>query len=611
MKMLFMRLALITVSLLTFSLPVSAGQLDDYYLRYFGELPGSAIQKAVLFPAVAPAGPPQCGTPVKHGLSHNWHKLEPATRKILAKQLAAPVLSGESQYASSGGHFLIHYATTGSDTPAPPAGYNLSGWLQQIGDVFESVYAQYTTAYGYLPPPVFGRYDIYLRDLVPFGIYGQTSTGQAFPTVNFPYAYSSYIEIDKDFTNNLYTKSNLYFPVESLQITAAHEFQHAIQYGYNYYFDIWYAEATSTWYEDELYDGINQLYGYIPNWFSNSLLALDTTTDLAAGGGYGRWIFNRYLAEQHGTSIVRRAWEHLASLSPSTSPTNSSGDIRMAPVLNSLLQTPPYNSSLGSDFFGFAKRVYIRDWNAATVSHPQEVYLVHPYAPALTFGNYPAAANRAMERYSFAFFRLTPSATVPTMILNLARTSGIRTALFKKTAGSLSEITANNDGSYTVTGFGLMSPAFDEVVLLAVNTTDVDNHQISFSTNGNPVTVTEPVITSTSGGGGGGGGCFIATAAYGSYLHPQVRVLRDFRDNYLLANAAGRTFVALYYRVSPPLADFIARHELLRGMTRLALTPVVAVVAHPVSSGTALLLAAAMLYLPLRRRYKAGLQISR
>jgi hypothetical protein len=49
-------------------------------------------------------------------------------------------------------------------------------------------------------------------------------------------------------------------------------------------------------------------------------------------------------------------------------------------------------------------------------------------------------------------------------------------------------------------------------------------------------------------------GCYIATAVYGSYDAPEVRVLRTFREDVLAQSMAGRIFIQFYYAVSPPIA---------------------------------------------------------
>ena len=93
--------------------------------------------------------------------------------------------------------------------------------------------------------------------------------------------------------------------------------------------------------------------------------------------------------------------------------------------------------------------------------------------------------------------------------------------------------------------------------------------------------IAESVSSGGGGGGssggddGGGGGCFIASAAYRSLLEPYVKVLSDFRDRFMLTNLIGKSFVRLYYTYSPPIAEFIAKHDNLRGLVRVSLLPVV------------------------------------
>jgi hypothetical protein len=81
------------------------------------------------------------------------------------------------------------------------------------------------------------------------------------------------------------------------------------------------------------------------------------------------------------------------------------------------------------------------------------------------------------------------------------------------------------------------------------------------------------------GGKAEGGHCFVATAAYGSYDHPHVRILRQFRDEVLLPTSTGRLFVHQYYSASPPMADWLREHPTARWMARTALWPVTLTVA--------------------------------
>lgn len=513
-------------------------ELDTYYLQQFGELPQAA--KSLLKSPQAKTVH-KCGMPLKHDLKRDWQKLADDTRKTLAKYLEKPVLAGERVMTSTGGHFRIHYATSGADAP-PPADNNANSipdWIETVAATFETVYTREITQMGYSVPPV-APYNVYLQNMYYFGLTdSDILTGQS---------ATSYITIENDFAEEGFQASipgndtPYNTSVKALQITAAHEFHHVIQFGINYYFEPWYSEATSSWIEDEVYDTVNQLYSYADDYFAN------TAASLNAGDGYSRWIFNRSLFEQfYPQDIVWKIWEDFAAeLAPP-----SGADIPMLPFIDKVLKSQ--RGSLAASFFSFAKQVYLRDWS----SHTDEIANFSAVsAIPVSADTFYAVPSPNLPEYSFTYYKIShqTNSTTPLTISYPDKSAYFQVVAFKDSD--------KTEYPYNAATQTITIPVFaagDSIYLLVCNSTPI------------------PVSGGGSGGsgGGGGGGCFIATAAYGSSLHPDVMTLRHFRDNYLVTNAPGRAFVTAYYRISPPIAAFIAKHEFARTVVRLLLTPII------------------------------------
>ncbi|MCB9047797.1 MAG: hypothetical protein H6556_00095 [Lewinellaceae bacterium] len=70
-------------------------------------------------------------------------------------------------------------------------------------------------------------------------------------------------------------------------------------------------------------------------------------------------------------------------------------------------------------------------------------------------------------------------------------------------------------------------------------------------------------------------GCYIATMAYGDYDHPQVKVLREFRDSVLQKSATGRWMIKMYYHYSPNLVDYMKDKKAVNRMIRNVLDRII------------------------------------
>ena len=93
---------------------------------------------------------------------------------------------------------------------------------------------------------------------------------------------------------------------ESIKVTAAHEFHHAVQSGYDGFEAQWLMEATAVSMEEQVYDEINDCYQYLPSWFNEPHKSLDDQSD----HWYGSFIYPQYIYEHLGGYLtLRKIWQ--------------------------------------------------------------------------------------------------------------------------------------------------------------------------------------------------------------------------------------------------------------------------------------------------------------
>jgi hypothetical protein len=239
-------------------------------------------------------------------------QLGASERAAADRLLARPT----AEQSTCGAHICVHWiegGTDGVDTTDVSPNNSIPDYVDLVLSTLEHVHNTYVHAGYRSPKPDKGRggnnkRDIYLSNLGDQFLYGYCTTDQK--KIGPPWDVWSFCVLDNNDTEPIF---NAHTPTENMQVTAAHEYFHAVQFAYDVGEDTWLMEATATWAEDELYDNVNDNFQYLENGqMRKPGKALDGS--FANGNYYGNWAFFRYLTERLGKSkgglpvIIRDIW---------------------------------------------------------------------------------------------------------------------------------------------------------------------------------------------------------------------------------------------------------------------------------------------------------------
>ncbi len=226
-------------------------------------------------------------------------------RKVMVS--AVPKLDRE--YRSPGGFFNIHYTLSGDNAVFLGTRYRdgVPAYVRVVAEAFDRVKTFTCGTRGFRQPVLSGgktAIDVHIYNLK--GLFGYTSAlGKLISRETGIKTAPCYICIDNNFSRSKGFEKD---PHDCIRVTAAHEFFHAVQYAYNVDADIWWKEASATWNEDEVYNGVNDYVRYIDNYFKAPHKPLEDSS-------YGGVVFVKYLSENlGGYETIRKIWENHASI---------------------------------------------------------------------------------------------------------------------------------------------------------------------------------------------------------------------------------------------------------------------------------------------------------
>ncbi|WP_338768983.1 MXAN_6640 family putative metalloprotease [Bernardetia sp. ABR2-2B] len=257
----------------------------------------------------------------------NEHKLTERLQKVLRTHAIRP----ELDFSEDSPHFRFHYDKTGNDAVSSTDDNDngIPDYIDLMIVEFENVYNKEIEELGYVAPPSDGSegggedlYDVYIENLQA-GFYGYVQED----IVVGDNPNSSVIETQAA-TSWMVVRNNydgFGLQNDALRVTAAHEFFHAIQYGYTSSDEISFFafEGSASWMEEEIYPRVDDNFQYLDGIFDAPDVAINYNENDEDDpdyfdfriNWYGSWIYFQYIGENYGKEVIKTFWENLRSQS--------------------------------------------------------------------------------------------------------------------------------------------------------------------------------------------------------------------------------------------------------------------------------------------------------
>lgn len=246
---------------------------------------------------------------------------------------------------SESGRFRLHFYDSGSD--ALPFidinGNSITDYIDTALVEIDEIYKQEVTDLG-MSFPNLETVDIYFYSIGD--LYGETTLSS---NCDYPYTGKSEIHVNSLINADFLSTNGM----DMIRVTLAHEFHHVLQFqkgawmgrdcssdSFSSYDFLFYYEMAAVFYEEAVYDRINDYYSYIKygNGNGRTVFAEPNSPSLYSNAGnyiYGSGIFFIFIRDQYGLQKAKEVEKRILELLPDYPPT-----VSMAKACTDVLNVP-------------------------------------------------------------------------------------------------------------------------------------------------------------------------------------------------------------------------------------------------------------------------------